>query len=140
MAPANKAADVARRKSGSTKSGQQSTLIVNLKVKPDNLRRLLEPSTVKEDASPSGQDTQDATLSPESSAPAAQSAPANGENASDSNVATPQAEGTPVPSTMGPPSDGGKKKGVKRSAPNGNGGADGPKARSKPGPKKKQKL
>lgn len=140
MAPATKTTDVARRKSSSTKTGQQPTLVVNLKVKSVDLRHLLLASTVKEDSNGSGQDVQDAELSPESSAPTGQSANVNGENASDSNVATPQAEDTPVPSTMGPPSDGGKKKGVKRAAPNGNGASDGPKARAKPGPKKKQKL
>lgn len=140
MAPANKVADAARRKSGSTKTGQQPTLIVNLQVKSVDLRRLLLANATKDESSPSGQDTQDATQSPESSAPKGEPANVNGENVSDSNVATPQAEGTPVPSTMGPPSDGGKKKGVKRSAPNGNGTSDNPKSRSKPGPKKKQKL
>ncbi|KAL2758710.1 hypothetical protein ACRALDRAFT_1075186 [Sodiomyces alcalophilus JCM 7366] len=72
-------------------------------------------------------------------------AASTGENASDSNPATPlvNGEGTPAPgTTMGPPTDGLKKKGTKRSAAAANGvGSDGQaKSRGRPGPKKKARL
>ncbi len=134
MAPTNKVAD-ARRKS----VGAKTSLMVDLKVKPAKLRLLLQPETVKEE-SPT-QDTPEAKQSPETSTQAGQQATTNGEHASDSNTATPQAEGTPAPSVMAPPSEGTKKKGTKRSAPNTNGALDALlKQKTKPGPKKKQKL
>lgn len=79
------------------------------------------------------QDTPDVKESPSTPVPAANG---NGEAASDSNAATPAGDGTPAPSSMGPPTDG-RKKGVKRGATT----ADGqPKVRGKPGPKKKPRL
>lgn len=139
MAPTNKAADVARRKSSTSKPDQPPIMLVSLKVKPADLRRLLQSSDTEEETP--AQETPDVKLSPESSTQAEKPAPLSGENASDSNAPTPQAEDTPVPSAMGPPSEGGKKKGVKRAAPNANGASDGlPKQRGKPGPKKRQKM
>ena len=138
MTSATKAADIARRKPGYTKAGQPS-LVVNLNVKSASLRRLLQGDAAKEDT-PSDPEV---TLSPESAAQTGQAGNAKSEteNPPESNTATPQpADGTPVPSIMGPPSDGGKKRGVKRAAPNGNGGSDGPSKPRKSSSKKKQKL
>lgn len=142
MAPQAKSTD------GRRKSGSKSGLLVTLNVSPAKLREIfgLEPQPVKEE-SPE-KDIKENTNSPVPDAPAAQPATSgsNADNASDSNAATPAAEGTngegtPAPSAMGPPTDGPKKKGVKRSAPNGNGTIDGvPKPRGKPGPKKKPRL
>lgn len=142
MAPPAKSTD------GRRKSGSKSGLLVTLNVSPAKLREIFgpEPQPVKEE-SPE-KDIKENTNSPVPDAPAAQpvTSGSNGDNASDSNAATPAAEGTngegtPAPSAMGPPTDGPKKKGVKRSAPNGNGTIDGvPKPRGKPGPKKKPRL
>jgi hypothetical protein len=137
MAPPTKSPD-ARRKSGS-KGG----LTVILKVSPEKLRDILDPQPVQpaKEESPV-KETKESQESPATSA-TLQAAPAsNGDNASDSNPGTPAASGTPVPPVMGPPTEGVKKKGVKRSAAPANGlGPDGqPKVRGKPGPKKKPRL
>ncbi|KAK6851082.1 hypothetical protein PG990_008025 [Apiospora arundinis] len=92
------------------KSGGKPTLISTLKVSPDRLRKIIAPSEVKEESPLK-----------ESPAPSASSNP-----------------GTPAQVPMGPPTDGPKKKGVKRSAPGANGNE--PKIRGKPGPKKKPRL
>lgn len=85
-------------------------------------------------ASSDHKDSSDVKESPSTPVPTANG---HGEAASDSNAATPAAEGTPAPSAMGPPTDG-RKKGVKRGAAL---TADGqPKVRGKPGPKKKPRL
>lgn len=108
-------------------------MVVTLKVSTEELRKILDPSAVKEE-SPS----KDAKASPrESPAAAPANNNGNGDNASDSNAATPAGDGTPAPSTMGPPTENPKKKGVKRAAPNNDGI---PKPRGKPGPKKKPRL
>ncbi|EAA31597.1 hypothetical protein GE21DRAFT_7844 [Neurospora crassa] len=118
-------------------SNGASSKVVTLAVTPKNLRAIVDPGYVKEDT-PVLKETND---SPVDSAviPAVTNSAA--ENASDSNANTPAA-GTPAPQSgpMGPPTDGLKKKGVKRAAGagvNGNGEA---KVRGKPGPKKKQRL
>ena len=112
--------------------------MVTLKVSPEKLREISgdepekEDSPVKDTTSikdttepKEGQDTPEVSGSPPpaSTQPATQT---NGENISDSNP------GTPGPSAMGPPG----KKGIKRAA----GINSEPKARGKPGPKKKAKL
>ncbi|TDZ39797.1 INO80 complex subunit 4 [Colletotrichum spinosum] len=144
MAPSTPAS--VRRKSNGGKTG----LVITLTTNPDRLRELLDPDSIKE-ASPSkmdideisepkeNQETQD---SPATSATLPAPAATNGENASDSNPATPGASGTPAPTSMGPPTEGVKKKGTKRGAGAANGlGPDGqPKVRGKPGPKKKARL
>jgi hypothetical protein len=132
-----------RRKSGnavtkttpirrSTTPEKTSSRIVTLKVDPRKLRAIIDPESLKKEDTPVKEDAKD---SPATSTTIP--APSNAENASDSNPATPAASGTPAPQPMGPPLEGPKKKGVKRSA----GAANGePKARGKPGPKKKQRL
>ncbi|KAK3900924.1 INO80 complex, subunit Ies4 [Staphylotrichum tortipilum] len=138
MAPSGKSAAAAakdRRKSSNTTtassvtaaSSPKPTHVVTLKVTPTKLRAIVDPDFVKED-----------TPAKESPAAAPNS---NMDNASDSTPNSPPA-GTPAAQSvsMGPPTEGPKKKGVKRSAgaaANGNGE---PKVRGKPGPKKKQKL
>jgi hypothetical protein len=134
MAPhANKAAD------GRRKSGSKHEMFVTLKVSPAQLREIMQPSAVKEE-SPVEESKEHE--SPDPSVTPAAHAVSNGEQASDSNVATPAADGTPVPPTKAPPAEGGpKKKGVKRSAPATDTPGDGtPKPRGKPGPKKKPRL
>ncbi|KAH6655535.1 INO80 complex, subunit Ies4 [Truncatella angustata] len=115
------------------------TSLVTLKVSPDRLRRLLDPEAppAKED-SPSKESPATSALPAEAAV-----APSNGDNASSSNPGTPAAAavaavGTPSQVSMGPPTEGPKKKGVKRSAAGANGIE--PKARGKPGPKKKPRL
>ncbi|KAK8098486.1 uncharacterized protein PG998_013972 [Apiospora kogelbergensis] len=95
-----------------------------------NLRKIIAPSEVKEE-SPLKESPAPSASVPPSDAPAPPAA-VNGDNASESNP------GTPAQVPMGPPTDGPKKKGVKRSAPGANGNE--PKIRGKPGPKKKPRL
>ncbi|ROT35325.1 DUF1711-domain-containing protein [Sodiomyces alkalinus F11] len=147
MAPSNKES-VTRRKSG-------KGLIVTLHVSPQKLKDIIEPLPVKESPPaastpeiPEKEDVKEpvngSTDSPTPSTTIPAPGASNGENASDSNPATPavNGEGTPAPGTMGPPTDGPKKKGTKRSAAAANGvGSDGQaKSRGKPGPKKKARL
>jgi hypothetical protein len=111
--------------------------LITVTVSPESLRSIVDPAppvTTKEE-SPAKQSPATSTTLP--AAP-----PSNHETASDSTPNTPAASGTPAPQpAMGPPAEGPKKKGVKRSAAaiNGNGEAQ-PKVRGKPGPKKKQRL
>lgn len=148
MSPASKATD------GRRKSGSKPSLVVTLSISPSHLRELISPEgSVREDSpikqSKESEEPQDSQDTPQDdketkdspATPAALAPPSTIENASDSNAATPAAEGTPGPNAMGPPADGTKKKGVKRSAANANGNNDGiPKPRGKPGPKKKPRL
>lgn len=145
MAPSSKSAGLKdRRKSDkqdrldkTDDSPSQSTLVVTLKVPPKKLKSLFEstPDVSAKEESP-------AKDSPATSATLQATAPSNGDNASDSTPNTPAASGTPAPSSsMGPPAEGPKKKGVKRSAAGANGSSDPlAKVRGKPGPKKKQRL
>ncbi|KAL7939811.1 DUF1711 domain-containing protein [Trichoderma chlorosporum] len=136
--PPSKAAD-GRRKSA-TKHG----LLVTLSVPPALLRDLFPSVSVDEGTrspeSKSPKENSEIKESPASpNALVVSTAASNGDNASDSNAATPAPETTPAPTPMGPPE--GKKKGVKRSAAAANGTIDGiPKPRGKPGPKKKPRL
>ncbi|KAG6000390.1 hypothetical protein E4U21_005495 [Claviceps maximensis] len=123
---------------GRRKSGGKSGLVITLKVTPSSLRKLVLPET-PESKSPAPLDStesKESLDSPAHSINLAASGVSNGDNASDSNAATPAAEGTPAPASMAPPIDG-RKKGAKRSAA----ALDGmPKIRGKPGPKKKPRL
>src|SRR4051812_23220311 len=129
-----------RRKSGTgaTKSTplrssltpeETASRVVTLKVTPRKLRAIVAPSTLPKEETPVKEDLKES--------PATSTTIPAPEIASDSNPPTPAAGGTPVPQSMGPPVEGPKKKGVKRSAAAANGE---PKARGKPGPKKKQRL
>ncbi|KAG6161531.1 hypothetical protein E4U22_003802 [Claviceps purpurea] len=128
---------------GRRKSGGKPGLIVTLKVPRASLRKILLPETPElKLAAP--QDSNGSKESLDSPAPSATLASPAAEksgaaklgNSSESNAATPAAEGTPVSTSMAPPSDG-RKKGAKRSAA----AMDGmPKIRGKPGPKKKPRL
>ncbi|KAK3945834.1 INO80 complex, subunit Ies4 [Diplogelasinospora grovesii] len=148
MPPSNKnaAASKDRRKSSNTTaapstntgpSPSKPSRIVTLRVTPRKLGAIVAPDSIKEDSPP-----KEVKESPATSTTLAAAPTSTTDNASDSNPNTPAAD-TPVPqpAAMGPPMEGPKKKGVKRSlgaaAANGNGE---PKMRGKPGPKKKQKL
>ncbi|PHH66963.1 hypothetical protein CDD81_5315 [Ophiocordyceps australis] len=130
---------------GRRKSAGKPTLLITLSLAPPKLRSLLLPQSTDEESpvKESASSKDDSKASPANSAtPAPQSNSNSGENASDSNAATPAAEGTPVSSAMGPPADGPKKKGIKRSAATANGTGEGGSKppRGKPGPKKKPRL
>ncbi|KAK2065478.1 DUF1711-domain-containing protein [Colletotrichum caudatum] len=144
MAPA---ASVSRRKSN---EGKGDLLVVTLTVSADKLKKILEPDSVKEDSpvkmdlddTNGTKDTQESQDSPATSTTLPAPITTNGEAASDSNPGTPAGDGTPAPTSMGPPMEGVKKKGTKRGPGAVNGlGPDGqPKVRGKPGPKKKARL
>ncbi|KAJ0161860.1 INO80 complex subunit 4 [Colletotrichum tanaceti] len=134
---------VSRRKSNGGKGG----LVVTLAVSADRLKQILDPeedSPVKMDVEETNgtKETQESQDSPATSTTLPAPVATNGETASDSNPGTPAGDGTPAPTSMGPPTEGIKKKGTKRSAAAVNGlGPDGqPKIRGKPGPKKKARL
>lgn len=96
------------------------------------------PYSVKEESPPSAKDS--AKHAKDSPANSFVPVSRNGENASDSNAATPAAEGTPAPAS-GLTTEVPKKKGTKRSAAVANGSTDASsKTRGKPGPKKKPRL
>lgn len=134
MAPSTKATE------GRQKSDSKAAMVVTLNLDPLKLREILQPEDSPSQDTP-GDDVKQSPESTGAAQPAAATTTTNGENASDSNAATPQGEGTPAPGSMAPPGDGSKKKGVKRSAANANGNADGtPKQKGKPGPKKKPRL
>ncbi|KAK1997870.1 DUF1711-domain-containing protein [Colletotrichum falcatum] len=140
-------ASVSRRKSN---GGKGDLLVVTLTVSADKLKKILEPDSPKEDSpvnmdideTNGSKETQESQDSPATSTTLPAPAATNGETASDSNPGTPAADGTPAPTSMGPPMEGVKKKGIKRGAGAVNGlGPDGqPKVRGKPGPKKKARL
>ncbi|KAK2034706.1 DUF1711-domain-containing protein [Colletotrichum zoysiae] len=144
MAPA---ASVSRRKSN---GGKGDLLVVTLTVSADKLKKILEPDSVKEDSpvkmdlddTNGTKETQESQDSPATSTTLPAPIATNGEAASDSNPGTPAGDGTPAPTSMGPPMEGVKKKGTKRGPGAVNGlGPDGqPKVRGKPGPKKKARL
>jgi hypothetical protein len=123
---------------GRRKSGGKPALLVTLKISSSRLREVLHvDSSDTESPMPKVSiEPKESVDSPVPSAQLAASGVSNGDNASDSNAATPAAEGTPAPPSMAPPVDG-RKKGAKRSAAT----LDGvPKPRGKPGPKKKPRL
>ncbi|KAK1970429.1 DUF1711-domain-containing protein [Colletotrichum sublineola] len=144
MAPT---ASVSRRKSN---GGKADGLVVTLTVSADKLKKILESDSVKEDSpvkmdieeTNGTKETQESQDSPATSTTLPAPIATNGETASDSNPGTPAGDGTPAPTSMGPPMEGVKKKGTKRGAGAVNGlGPDGqPKVRGKPGPKKKARL
>ncbi|KAH8796616.1 INO80 complex, subunit Ies4 [Hyaloscypha finlandica] len=119
--------------SNSRRKSSKSSLVFKFKLPPNALQRF-EPATLVKEESPSKESSSTISNPP----PVAPSS--NGDNPSESNVNTPAANGTPVPSSMPPPTEGVKKKGVKRSAGPALGPDGLPKPRGKPGPKKKARL
>ncbi|KAJ4306135.1 hypothetical protein N0V88_000931 [Collariella sp. IMI 366227] len=133
MAPSGKSAAAAkdRRKSSNTAAAvngaasPKSSRIVTLKVPSPKLRAIVDPDYIKEDT-PMNQSPAAAVIS-------------NGENASDSNPNSPPAAGTPAAqsTSMGPPTEAPKKKGVKRSAAAAANGNGEPKVRGEAWPQEK---
>ncbi|RDW62744.1 hypothetical protein BP5796_11046 [Coleophoma crateriformis] len=124
-----------RRKSSSAK---KKSLLVTLKVSPKELQTFSPLGDTVKEESPS----KDSLPTPPAAVDATPTSSAVVEMALDSNSNTPAASGTPVPSSMPPPTEGVKKRGVKRSSGVAL-GPDGmiiPKVRGKPGPKKKPRL
>jgi hypothetical protein len=124
--------DKDRRKSGGNSNGKPS-LVTTLKVASKSLRKIVDPASLKEETPTKESPATSNTLPAESTAPVS-----NGEPAPESAPGTPAPAGTPSQTSMGPPGDASKKKGVKRSAPGANGLEA--KIRGKPGPKKRAKV
>ncbi|TAQ88081.1 hypothetical protein B7494_g3623 [Chlorociboria aeruginascens] len=128
MASANKPSSAPRRKS------TKGSLIVTCKLSPQLLQKFAPVPTIKPEESPSK----------EPSSPTSDTIPSatlsNGDVKSESNPNTPNPNGTPVPSSMPPPTEAIKKKGVKRNSAVALGPDAPPKVRGKPGPKKKARL
>lgn len=114
-------------------SSKPPSRMITLKVDAQKLRAIVDPESLKKEDTPVKEDVKE---SPATSTTLPVTTNSVAENPSDSNPPTPAASGTPIPQPMGPPVEGPKKKGVKRAA-NGTGE---PKARGRPGPKKKQRL
>ncbi|KUJ18417.1 DUF1711-domain-containing protein [Mollisia scopiformis] len=111
---------------GARRKSSKGTMIVTLKLSSKLLQRFA-PS-VKEESP-----------SKESSSTISNTQPV-ADNPIESLSNTPVANGTPVPSSMPPPTEGVKKKGVKRSSGVALDANGQPKPRGKPGPKKKARL
>ncbi|KAI2630074.1 INO80 complex, subunit Ies4 [Xylaria nigripes] len=118
------------------KSTGKSAAVVTLRVPPDRLRKILDPSWIKEQ-SPM-KESFASSPAPFGENPAV--AASQDDNASSSAPGTPAVNGTSSQTPMGPPTDNPKKKGVKRSAAAANGNDPTAKIRGKPGPKKKARL
>ncbi|KAF7922582.1 uncharacterized protein EAE98_008108 [Botrytis deweyae] len=122
-----------RRKSSGLK--EKSSMIITLKLSPAKLRGVGQP-LIKED-SPS----KDSTSTIPTTTPVAKSQNGDAPVESDPNTPVPNGTDTPVSSSMPPPTEAIKKKaGVKRSSTAALGSDTTPRARGKPGPKKKARL
>ncbi|KAI0470740.1 DUF1711-domain-containing protein [Xylariaceae sp. FL0804] len=132
MAPASKTSASGKEKDRRKSAGKSSSAMVTLRVTPISLRRLLDPSSIKEDTPIKASPAPSASAALENVAAAS-----NGDDASPSSPGTPAANGTPSQVPMGPPTEAPKKKGVKRGAAAVNGNDPTAKIRGKPGPKKK---
>ncbi|TGO92036.1 hypothetical protein BPOR_0012g00350 [Botrytis porri] len=122
-----------RRKSSGPK--EKNSMIITLKLSPANLRGVGQP-LIKED-SPS----KDSTSTIPTTTPVAKSQDGDAPAESDSNTPVQNGTDTPVSSSMPPPTEAFKKKaGVKRSSTAALGSDTTPRARGKPGPKKKARL
>ncbi|TGO30834.1 hypothetical protein BPAE_0003g01190 [Botrytis paeoniae] len=122
-----------RRKSSGPK--EKSSMIITLKLSPAKLRGVGQP-LIKED-SPS----KDSTSTIPTTTPVAKSQNGDAPAESDSNTPVPNGTDTPVTSSMPPPTEAIKKKaGIKRSSTAALGSETTPRARGKPGPKKKARL
>ncbi|TGO55398.1 hypothetical protein BOTNAR_0245g00030 [Botryotinia narcissicola] len=110
-------------------------MIITLKLSPAKLRGVGQP-LIKED-SPS----KDSTSTIPATTPVAKSQNGDAQAESDPNTPVPNGTDTPVSSSMPPPTEAIKKKaGVKRSSTAALGSDTTPRARGKPGPKKKARL
>ncbi|KAF2967774.1 hypothetical protein GQX73_g5822 [Xylaria multiplex] len=118
------------------KSTGKSSALITLRVSPDRLRKVLDPSWTKEESP--AKESSVSSPAPPNDVPVA--AASQDENATPSSPGTPAASGTPSQAPMGPPTDNTKKKGVKRSAAAANANDPTAKIRGKPGPKKKARL
>ncbi|THV54203.1 hypothetical protein BGAL_0032g00310 [Botrytis galanthina] len=122
-----------RRKSSGPK--EKSSMIITLKLSPAKLRGVGQP-LIKED-SPS----KDSTSTIPTTTPVAKSQNGDALPESDPNTPVPNGTDAPVSSSMPPPTEAIKKKaGVKRSSTAALGSDTTPRARGKPGPKKKARL
>ncbi|KAF7953176.1 hypothetical protein EAE96_006391 [Botrytis aclada] len=122
-----------RRKSSGPK--EKNSMIITLKLSPAKLRGVGQP-LIKED-SPS----KDSTSTIPTTTPVAKSQNGDAPAESDSNTPVPNGTDTPVSSSMPPPTEAIKKKaGVKGSSTAALGSDTTPRARGKPGPKKKARL
>lgn len=137
MAASSKSSTSSAKRKSASANGITKPGLVTFKVTPSRLRYILDPNSIKDDdpaasADKSQPDTQPGTPSSSAAQGTNQANTANGDGASDS---TP---GTPAAGSMGPPTEGPKKKGVKRGAAAMNGGDPVAKIRGKPGPKKRK--
>ncbi|TGO17262.1 hypothetical protein BTUL_0019g00520 [Botrytis tulipae] len=122
-----------RRKSSGLR--EKSSMIITLRLSPAKLRGVGQP-LIKED-SPS----KDSTSTIPTTTPVAKSQNGDAQAESDPNTPVPNGTDTPVSSSMPPPTEAIKKKaGVKRSSTAALGSDTTPRARGKPGPKKKARL
>lgn len=133
-APKTTTATAARRKSN-LKQEIKPSQIITLKLSPEKLRKFAPPDVKKEVKEEPVIKESPSAIAPAESAPAS-----DGLKISDSTTSTLPTAGTPLPlSSMPPPTEGVKKKGVKRGTAALT--ADGlPKVRGKPGPKKRPRL
>ncbi|KAI8633853.1 INO80 complex, subunit Ies4 [Xylariaceae sp. FL1651] len=134
--PAASKATASNKEKDRRKSTGKSSAVVTLRVPSDRLRKVLDPSWTKEESPV--KESSAPLLVPPTETPAV--ATPQDDNASPSSPDTPAASGTPSQAAMGPPTDGIKKKGVKRSAAAANSNDPTAKIRGKPGPKKKARL
>ncbi|KAH9906686.1 DUF1711-domain-containing protein [Xylariomycetidae sp. FL2044] len=133
MPTPSKNATATKEKDRRKSAGKPST-VITLRLAPALLRKILDPSSVKEE-SPAKPSPAASIATPNDAVAVA----TNGDNASESNPDTPAAGATPSQAPMGPPTEAPKKKGVKRSSTAANGDPTA-KIRGKPGPKKKPRL
>jgi hypothetical protein len=139
MPAATKTTTSTKEKDRRKSAGKTSPSLVTLKVPADSLRKILAPSPATEEESPAKESPAHESPATSTTLPVETAATAsNGDAADDSTPGTPAASGTPSQVPMGPPTESIKKKGIKRAAPGANGSE--PKARGKPGPKKKPRL
>ncbi|KAI2601728.1 DUF1711-domain-containing protein [Hypoxylon sp. NC1633] len=135
MPTPSKASSSSKEKDRRKSSGKASA-VVTLRVPSIKLRKIVDPSSVKEESPVKESPAAPATFPANEQLPTT----SNGDNGSASSPGTPAAAGTPSQVTMGPPTEAPKKKGVKRTAAAANGSDPTAKIRGKPGPKKKPRL
>ncbi|GAW18049.1 hypothetical protein ANO14919_075180 [Xylariales sp. No.14919] len=134
--PSNSKPSVSHKEKERRKSNGKASVMVTLRVSPDRLHKIIDPSWTKEESP--AKESADSSPAPPNDIPA--TAVSQDDNATPSSPGTPAASGTPSQAPMGPPTDNPKKKGVKRSAAVANANDPTAKIRGKPGPKKKARL